>query len=73
MPLAIRILRPSIYLNDSASPTSMFRSPSMCRRSDDSTSFGRLHLHRLLETVLTQQPTAAPIIEQLLTRLRDAA
>lgn len=74
MPYAIKVLRPSIYLPPRQASTLLTpTSPHTSPRSDDSTSFASLHLHRLLEDVLTTQPSAAPMLEQLLTTLLDAA
>lgn len=72
MPIAIKVLRPSVYLRPPSTlstPTSPHTSP----HSDVSTSFANLHLHRLLEDVLRTQPSAAPMLERLLTTLLDAA
>ena len=73
MPTAFKILHPSILLPPRHSPTAMFTSPALSRRSSDSTSFTNLRLHRLLELVLTERPTAAPILDQLLSTLHDVA
>jgi len=71
MATAVKILHPSIHTPASHGPSSLFTSPSKSRRSDDSCAFSTLRLHRLLETVLTERPSTAPILEHLLTTLRD--
>lgn len=73
MPMSIKVLRPSIYLPRQCSRPLTPILPNTSPHSDVSTTFANLHLHRLLENVLTTQPSAAPMVEQLLTTLLGTA
>lgn len=73
MAMAIKVLRPSVYLTRPLSPTSTPKFANMATPSEDSLSFENVRLHRLLESVLRERPASGPIIEQLLTTLRHAA